>query len=174
MYEILSGRQPFFQSDDFAVMFHVRKGRRPSRPQGNVGKLFTDDIWEILELCWRHQPGDRMSAKDVLSRLERVQSPLRLPFGADGGTETNIGDVLPKPGTVFSSVPGSLLIFLRVAPHGFPPRLPRPMIPQDAGQLPDPSQTGNLPALYISLYLNFEVTTPVGLACEEPIVIQAS
>lgn len=110
IFEVLSGQVPFSQNDHWVVRFHVMHGRRPSRPQGNMGELFTDGIWEILELCWKHQPGDRISAKDVLLHLEQIQSPLQLPPGVGGDVEADISDILPDPGMLFSSVPGSLLI----------------------------------------------------------------
>ena len=29
----------------------------------------TDDIWKIIEVCWKANPGDRLLAKDVIERL---------------------------------------------------------------------------------------------------------
>jgi hypothetical protein len=54
-----------------------------------MGKLFTDSIWEILKLCWKHQPHDRISAKAVLLGLEGNPSTSRPSSTADGVVETD-------------------------------------------------------------------------------------
>jgi len=70
IYEVLSGRTPFFPSKPFAIIGKVLKGERPVRPGGEGGKLFTDIIWEQLQLSWEHQPSNRPNAKAVLLCLE--------------------------------------------------------------------------------------------------------
>jgi hypothetical protein len=70
IYEVLSGRRPFAPYGDPVVMRKVLDGERPGRPGGNEGKLFTDRIWRILNLCWKSRPRDRMSAENVLLGLE--------------------------------------------------------------------------------------------------------
>ena len=70
IYEVLSGKTPFSPSIPFAVIGKVLEGKRPERPEGEGGRLFTDTIWSLLGLCWGPQPSNRPSAKDVLSCLE--------------------------------------------------------------------------------------------------------
>ena len=77
IYEVLSGQVPFRLSGEFVAMEKVIEGVRPERPEGEIGMLFTDGIWELVHLCWMHQPGDRISAKDLLLGIERNSSPLR-------------------------------------------------------------------------------------------------
>jgi serine/threonine protein kinase len=92
IYEVLAGLKPFVQNGDSVVRWKVRDGKRPSRPQGDGGRLLTDDIWDILELCWKHQPCNRISASVVLLRLER-HPPLLMPHSnADGYLETSSDD----------------------------------------------------------------------------------
>jgi hypothetical protein len=75
IYEVLSQRKPFYQYTDFAVVGKVVKGERPERPQGLEGVVgFTDDVWEVLGLCWTPRPLDRPSIEDVLKRLENAAS----------------------------------------------------------------------------------------------------
>ena len=114
IYQVLNGRMPFFQDRPTEVMSRIMDGRRPERPEGNTGKLFTDDIWEILELCWKHQPGDRISAKDVLLRLERIPSPLRLNRDMETDTGDQSDDVSSCSSMFLNSTPGSPLIVLAV------------------------------------------------------------
>ena len=93
MYEVLSGKAPFFKYRDHEVVFLVLEGRRPERPQGGEGELFTDQIWETLNLCWEQQPGDRISAGRVLKVLEGNSYLSRLPSYAD--EDTDIDDQPP-------------------------------------------------------------------------------
>jgi hypothetical protein len=69
-YEVLGGQPPFAECKGFVVIRKVLAGERPKRPQGDEGKMFTDGIWGILKLCWKHQPRDRISAEAILSGLE--------------------------------------------------------------------------------------------------------
>jgi hypothetical protein len=75
IYEVLSGQEPFAEYWEHQVADMVRGGKRPSRPQGKGGTWFTDDIWGILELCWKAHPRDRISAKAVLLCLKGIESP---------------------------------------------------------------------------------------------------
>jgi len=72
IYEVLSGQVPFFQHDGRTIVVRVFKGERPGRPQGAGGTWFTDEVWGILERCWKPLPGDRPRIKDVLQCLEKV------------------------------------------------------------------------------------------------------
>ena len=72
IYEVLSGRVPFSQHHDFTVVGRVLKGERPKRPQGVDRRWFTDEVWGILEGCWKPAPGDRPRIKDVLGCLNNA------------------------------------------------------------------------------------------------------
>jgi serine/threonine protein kinase len=98
MYEVLSGKVPFSQCSQPAVLLKVLDGQRPSRPQGEEGKQFTDDVWGVLEFCWKHHPRDQISARTVLLRLEG-QPPLQRPtFNAEEDTETGSDTVASDSG----------------------------------------------------------------------------
>ena len=87
MYEVLSGFTPFGTSTHFTVMRYVLEGKRPERPEGDAGKLFTDNIWDIVERCWKDQPKDRASARDVLRCLGGNPD--------DGGEGGDLSDAAP-------------------------------------------------------------------------------
>ena len=70
VYEVLSGRPPFFRHNSHLAVAKVLKGERPERLQGVEGTWFTDDVWSILERCWERSPGDRPRVNDVLQCLE--------------------------------------------------------------------------------------------------------
>ena len=70
IYEILSGCAPFGADSSFDILRKVLKGERPERPQGEAGKWFKTNIWDVVERCWRTKPKERASAEDVLLCLE--------------------------------------------------------------------------------------------------------
>ena len=70
VYEVLSGRLPFSQHHGLAVIGNIIDGKRPRRPRGQGGRRFTDDVWGVLDHCWKPNPWDRPSIKDVLQCLE--------------------------------------------------------------------------------------------------------
>ena len=76
-YEVLSGQVPFAPLREVVVISKILDDKRPMRPGGEEGRLFTDGIWEILELCWKPQPRERITAKAVLLGLEGKPYPLR-------------------------------------------------------------------------------------------------
>ncbi|KAF9651098.1 kinase-like protein [Thelephora ganbajun] len=75
--EVLSGVAPFASCKDVVVPRRVTKGERPARPQGEEGAWFTDRLWQMVQLCWMHQPEQRPTVKSVVEVLELVpkQSP---------------------------------------------------------------------------------------------------
>ena len=90
--EVLSSQVPFTCLKDPTVMRKVLEGEHPGRPQGVEGVSFTDDLWEMLKLCWSTQPGDRPSIETVLGCLEQVTStwkPLPPNVGDDSQTDTD-------------------------------------------------------------------------------------
>ena len=72
IYEVLSRRVPFSRYANYAVVARVIKGKRPERPEGEEQTWFTDDIWGILEVCWKPRPSDRPSIEEILECLEKA------------------------------------------------------------------------------------------------------
>jgi len=105
IYEVLSGRAPFALWKELEVVSMVIGGEHPRRPKGDEGKLFTDEIWEVLQLCWKHQPGDRPNAKTVLRGLEGNLSPSRPTSDTDGDQETDTDDQLDDTASGSSMFP---------------------------------------------------------------------
>jgi len=67
IYEVLSGQVPFSRNRGLTVVVRVFKGERPDRPV--EGTWFTNEVWGILEGCWKSTPGDRPRIEDVLECL---------------------------------------------------------------------------------------------------------
>ena len=72
IYEVLSGRMPFYRYANLIIPGKVVGGERPKRPQGAEGVWFTDDVWGLLGRCWESQPENRPNIEDVLQCLEKV------------------------------------------------------------------------------------------------------
>ena len=81
IYEILSGRVPF--ATRRLPVLNIICGERPERPRGVEGALFTDGIWETLELCWKVEAKERINARGVLRGLEGDTHPLQSPDDAE-------------------------------------------------------------------------------------------
>ena len=89
IYEVLSGQRPFAWHQGPSIIRKVLNGERPERSQGKGGALFSDDLWGTLELCWKHQPGDRIrNAEVVLQCLERTSLLPRSSSDVDGQSDT--------------------------------------------------------------------------------------
>lgn len=90
IYEVLSGETPYAQYGQLVLIPKILDGERPSRPQGAQGERFTADLWQMLELCWKPQPGDRPNLNVVLQCLQDVTPPPRPPdTGGDAETDVN-------------------------------------------------------------------------------------
>jgi len=100
IYEILSGRAPF--APYRAPILNVLRGERPEKPQGARGAWFTDDIWEMLELCWKRQPGGRPSLNTVLQCLQGVTSSSRPPSHTGEDVEKDQSDITSSGSSAFS------------------------------------------------------------------------
>ena len=80
IYEVLSGLTPFHrQYWDHVVAVKVLDGERPERPQGDEGRWFMDEIWNLLERCWKHEPSDRPTAQDVFECLDMASEEWEPP-----------------------------------------------------------------------------------------------
>ena len=109
MYEVLSGRVPFPKCSTPVIIRKIMDGERPGRPQGGRGVWFTDDLWGMLEHCWKTQPHDRPRLEAILQCLEGIARPTRtssLTPTMDEDPETDTDD--PFDFTVTN--PGAFLI----------------------------------------------------------------
>ena len=72
--EVLTGQPPFASWPGHVVSRKVTDGRRPGRPEGAAGIWFTDELWEMLGLCWATDAQCRPSIEAVCKCLEQVSS----------------------------------------------------------------------------------------------------
>ena len=67
IYETVSGKVPFHEHADFAVVTKVLTGICPTRGVG-----FVESVWKMLKMCWKPQPNDRPTIEEVLLCLQKV------------------------------------------------------------------------------------------------------
>lgn len=75
IFEVLSEQVPFAPREGTAIISNIVDGERPGRPQGREGERFPDDLWRMLEACWKPQPDDRPSLDIVLTCLQDGGKP---------------------------------------------------------------------------------------------------
>ena len=91
--EVLTGKAPFPHCSSMAVMREIIKGKHPDRPTGPEAVWFTDDLWEMLEQCWLHDPKQRPTIEGVLECLEQgLESWKPLSPSADGDPQVDSDD----------------------------------------------------------------------------------
>ncbi|KAJ7367154.1 hypothetical protein DFH08DRAFT_836665 [Mycena albidolilacea] len=75
-YEILSGKVPFYELPEPAVIFKVTIDRvRPGRPVFWEESEVYNGIWQLMEECWKEEFDGRPTAMDIVQRLGRA--PIR-------------------------------------------------------------------------------------------------
>ena len=92
IYEVLTGKLPFALLKDHIVTQKVTKGERPERPGGAKGAWFTDELWEMLGLCWAmYAPRPNIDAVgECLERVSGIWEPI--PPQADDDEEEDEDD----------------------------------------------------------------------------------
>ena len=67
--QVLVGTAPFGKLSGSEVVFKVLGGERPSKPANAPELGLSDEVWRLLEDCWRTERTLRPSIKDVLGRV---------------------------------------------------------------------------------------------------------
>jgi hypothetical protein len=53
---------------DVAVMMTIKQNKHPNRP--TTGRVMSDDLWDLVETCWKEVPTDRPQIANIVSRLK--------------------------------------------------------------------------------------------------------
>ena len=69
--EVFTGRIPFEGQKNEAVVLHVSRGGRPEKPENAQAVGLTDEMWKLLESCWRKNPNKRPTMEEIVRKLER-------------------------------------------------------------------------------------------------------
>ena len=65
----MTGKPPFPELGDGAVINAVLEGRRPSQPTTCSGTQALDGLWILLQNCWEQLPEKRPTAARIVERL---------------------------------------------------------------------------------------------------------
>ena len=68
--QVLTGKLPFGKISGSEVVFKVVGGGKPSRPADSLELGLSDDVWELLEDCWKTVHTSRPSIEGVLPRVK--------------------------------------------------------------------------------------------------------
>ena len=69
VYQVLTGRWPFFPRREAEVILAVISGERPPKPENAEEIGITEVLWELLKECWKENKADRPTGADVLKRF---------------------------------------------------------------------------------------------------------
>lgn len=72
----------------------VLKGTRPERPEDHEAPHLTNEIWELIDICWKHDPVQRPLAPSVSGTLETIRTNSR-PLLNMGYTMSPIAETKP-------------------------------------------------------------------------------
>ena len=147
--EVFTGRIPFEEQKNEAVVLRILRGGRPEMPENGQAVGLTDEMWKLLESCWQENPRKRPAMEEVVRRLQRfvddsnvatecvrITPPTRSSYSAPFLTSM-IDPGNRHPGVVDLGPgrrPPSLRLGLK--PSG-PERRPRPLGPQQFLRPPD-------------------------------------
>ncbi|KAJ7489056.1 kinase-like domain-containing protein [Mycena latifolia] len=85
-YEILSGEIPFRELLEPAIPIKVAiEGVRPTRPVPWPNTTAYNNIWKLIQQCWKDKSGSRPSAAKIVQSVQRLVGPLI------GATDTQSG-----------------------------------------------------------------------------------
>ncbi|THU76644.1 hypothetical protein K435DRAFT_704400, partial [Dendrothele bispora CBS 962.96] len=66
-YEVFTGLIPFYEFPrEISVVIHLNEGRRPSRP---ANSRLNDNMWAIMQECWRQEPDSRPPINTLSGRI---------------------------------------------------------------------------------------------------------
>ncbi|KDQ52261.1 hypothetical protein JAAARDRAFT_40380 [Jaapia argillacea MUCL 33604] len=75
-YELMTSMVPYRHRDrDWHVLFDIANGVKPGRRQEPSMPGSTDQLWELMDLCWVHQPERRPSMNILVPRISRLSLP---------------------------------------------------------------------------------------------------
>lgn len=74
LVQLFTGKHPFVDiPHDAAVMLQVMSGGRPER---SMDPSWPEYLWELVELCWSHNPLERPSMSQVVNMMKAANPNL--------------------------------------------------------------------------------------------------
>ena len=66
--EVFTGKVPFPELKNEAVVLRILRGGRPEMPGDAEAIGLTGDMWKLLESCWQQNPKKRPTMQEVVRR----------------------------------------------------------------------------------------------------------
>ena len=71
-FQLVTGRNPFYNLYDNRVAVLVSNGKRPPRPPRFEVPGMSRAVWRVAKKCWRHEADKRPEVGTVLLHLEEI------------------------------------------------------------------------------------------------------
>ena len=69
--EVFTGKIPFEEQKNEAVVLRISRGDRPDMPENAQAVGLTGEIWKLLESCWQQNPNKRPTMEEIVKRWEK-------------------------------------------------------------------------------------------------------
>lgn len=72
-FQIYSGKYPFYDIlRDVTVIWKVTQGGRPQRPTNERDRTMSNELWDLVEMCWKQEPQERPQMGDVVDKMVQM------------------------------------------------------------------------------------------------------
>lgn len=87
MFELFTGKRPWHEYprglNNVKPALHRNPEVRPERPEDEI--MATDDVWALMQDCWKTNPDERPDFAEIHTRLEKAEAAFNekqscLPF----------------------------------------------------------------------------------------------
>ncbi|KAJ7575892.1 kinase-like domain-containing protein, partial [Mycena floridula] len=97
--EIYTKLPPFHSYyHDITIFSEVISGKRPDRPTQEEAPCLTDNVWQLIEQCWRQDASMRPQAREVVNEtINLIQGRFADQMAQDCGTVRNQASSLQMP-----------------------------------------------------------------------------
>jgi hypothetical protein len=76
--QVYTGQRPFHDVPDaVAVGDRIGRGIRPKRPDASCRIAMPDNIWHLVQKCWKQEASERPSFSDVVADLQTSDGSTR-------------------------------------------------------------------------------------------------
>ena len=69
--EVFTGKIPFEEQKNEAVVLRISQGGRPEMPENARAVGLTDEMWKLLENCWQQNRKKRPTMEEVVRRWQK-------------------------------------------------------------------------------------------------------
>ena len=75
MGQIYTGKRPYAGYRALDTLINATVGRLPKRPEDSTEIELDDDMWALIQDCWKYDPSQRPDMDAVVNRLRSIPHP---------------------------------------------------------------------------------------------------